>query len=510
MKLSHFYFVTITLLLFLNFQSLAQENHYLPLPKVVCDNAVVLGKIDVSLKDSLGISELQVIAGDPFMDKNESRLYKIKVNDDGTFGAKILMICEGIIGVDIFCNQSFWIGAAPNQTTYIHVFLNKQNQMEIECNSPLGDYPNEIRDAMMYCNEIWNSTQTNEIYTGSFSSFDDFVKVKIDAHNHIKKQLDVSGLTIKGKQWATFTLNLFTVELFFSYLDKYMAAKNDSCKFSTTSNRLDDKLSQPDCYFYNFLKQLNLNDPYYLYAIYYQRIMSEILDNKFFNIPDIDHQPLIIWASTVKDVLKNILGFDNGLFYDMLVASAYYRTIWLKHSLTEAQKKDIDDYFTNRDFVRYLLNESQARLKENERNKSKKVVVVPTPSVQKEHILNAIVEKYRGKVIFIDFWATWCGPCLAAMPDEEEAKEELKQMDDVVYVYLTNTSSSRQKWEAKIQGLEGEHYYLDGASWESAMEQLGFTGIPSYVIYDKSGKLIHKQTMFMGKENMVKWIKELL
>jgi thiol-disulfide isomerase/thioredoxin len=134
-----------------------------------------------------------------------------------------------------------------------------------------------------------------------------------------------------------------------------------------------------------------------------------------------------------------------------------------------------------------------------------------TPSVPKEKIMDAIVSKYQGKVIVVDFWATWCGPCLDAMKKSKSLKLEMKDKN-VVFVYITNPSSPSASWETRIQTIGGEHYYLNEKEWESIShsDKYGFEGIPTYLLFDANGVLKNKITAYPGNEKMQKMIEELL
>lgn len=67
--------------------------------------------------------------------------------------------------------------------------------------------------------------------------------------------------------------------------------------------------------------------------------------------------------------------------------------------------------------------------------------------------------KSKEKVIFIDFWATLCNPCLSAMRESKSVKEEFLDKD-VVFVYIADTSSPRKTREQKISEIKGEHCCL--------------------------------------------------
>ena len=124
-------------------------------------------------------------------------------------------------------------------------------------------------------------------------------------------------------------------------------------------------------------------------------------------------------------------------------------------------------------------------------------------------MIEAILAKHKNKVILIDLWATWCSPCLEAMKEFRSTKSEF-QDKEVVFVYITNTSSPRKLWEEKIKGIGDKHYYLTDAQWEYTMDQFGFDAIPSYLLYNQKGVLISKFTAFPGSGEVKKMINDLL
>ena len=129
--------------------------------------------------------------------------------------------------------------------------------------------------------------------------------------------------------------------------------------------------------------------------------------------------------------------------------------------------------------------------------------------VAPEDILPAILDKYKGKAVLIDVWATWCGPCRMGHKLMAPLKEELKGKD-IEFVYITSPSSPYEDWKNMIGDIPGNHYYLTKEQYNHLLDQYHSNGIPTYAIYDASGKQTYTEIGFPGVETIKEEIEKAL
>ncbi len=111
--------------------------------------------------------------------------------------------------------------------------------------------------------------------------------------------------------------------------------------------------------------------------------------------------------------------------------------------------------------------------------------------VAPENILQTILDRYKGKAVLIDIWATWCGPCLAGHEAMKPIKKQMKGQN-VQFVYVTSPTSPLATWQKMINIIDGDHFYLTREQYNYILEKYKSEGIPTYAIYNTQGEQTYK------------------
>ncbi len=99
------------------------------------------------------------------------------------------------------------------------------------------------------------------------------------------------------------------------------------------------------------------------------------------------------------------------------------------------------------------------------------------------------MKKFKGKVVLIDAWATWCGPCKAQMPFLKEVEEHYKDNDGVAFVGISlDAEKDKQKWLAMIKEKELHGVQLLDSKGLTFGKKYGLVAIPRFLLIDKNGK----------------------
>ncbi|NWJ51622.1 MAG: TlpA family protein disulfide reductase [Bacteroidetes bacterium] len=443
----------------------------------------------------------------------EESKYETNLNKNNQFSINIPLECStAICGFTVVTETNSYgaciIGLEQDKKLQMNIVFDDKGDIKIDVKEGLNLTFNDMMNllkARERFEDLYNWGDFHKMTPKEFAEYE----LTINLKKRINSTIDSLILAKKSKKHLT---NEFNLEYLSGPLFSYKEMAERSFKNRKKENLQSTAYTaiEPDKSYYSFLRQFNLNNPQYLYCYFYAKFMRRFLSIAAFKIPEIKNQPIDEWLRGVKATVQDMVGFNSGLFYDMLAASAYARQFNdERNPLTNKQVENIKKYYKNRneEIAKILLKKNEEIIKIVESNNDLKVNA--TPAVAKEKLIDTIIAKYKGRVVLVDFWATWCGPCVKTMENMKPLKAELKDKG-VVFVYLSNSSSPKPLWEGKIKAIGGEQYYFKADEWEYVMNSFGFESIPSYLIYDKNGILKHKFTSYPSTDKMRKMIEELL
>jgi len=192
--------------------------------------------------------------------------------------------------------------------------------------------------------------------------------------------------------------------------------------------------------------------------------------------------------------IQKVFGIKLGYATDIMTSLELCRTIVVEmtpfsdEKLRTFQKKITTPFLAN--YVELKNNETKARIETSKKMKGS--IVNDVPKISADKLFDAIMEKYKGKVVYVDFWATWCTPCRSGIEQIKPLKDEMAD-ENVAFVYITNQTSPKTTYDNMIPAIKGEHYRVSADEWNVICGMFKITGIPHYVLVGKDGKVINPE-----------------
>jgi len=217
-------------------------------------------------------------------------------------------------------------------------------------------------------------------------------------------------------------------------------------------------------YYYNVERKAKLIFHSTGQIVDYRRIFSDIAKDS--SIP-----------SPYKDLLLHN--------YLNLIANNFSRKDFEKH-FSLFQKRSTDSFLVNDIKARYITD-----LYSLKRLVSDTLFLID--ETKAKYTLTDIIKKNRGKVIYIDFWASWCAPCRAAMSSSGMLRNKYKN-EDIVFMYLSIDDDFTLWNKANIvEGLsQHKSFYILNRESSLFLQKIKLATIPRYLIFNKMGELIYQ------------------
>ena len=306
-------------------------------------------------------------------------------------------------------------------------------------------------------------------------TFDEWRVVCWDEFQDVVKQLDSLNLSTREKEYRRMLIE----QDYLKKLRNFMFVK-ESWKLITDKDSLD-----------MFEQQFTFKDPHAPELTYYRNVTGfyACLSNMFnegkeyIEANGLETSPLGRW------------------FKELDAAHAVMNRVKAKEPVSDSELNALAPEFQAQ------IREVQAQLQqEAEGNKGK---TCDLPEGEPQEWLPKIVAGHKGHFVFVDFWATWCGPCRVGMKEMEQVKDELTARD-VDFIYITDTSSSTDEWLKCVGQHAGDHYIVPQDKKKEMQIPDYDNAIPHYLIYDREGKLAKAIIGWPGLEEMKAKIEDAL
>ncbi|MFZ1703011.1 MAG: TlpA disulfide reductase family protein [Saprospiraceae bacterium] len=124
---------------------------------------------------------------------------------------------------------------------------------------------------------------------------------------------------------------------------------------------------------------------------------------------------------------------------------------------------------------------------------------------------NFTSQSLQGKVLYIDVWATWCGPCIGELPHLENLQEKFKSNSNITFVSIS-IDQNKEPWRKMLvdKNMKGLQLYSEGAWNSEIISNYKINGIPRFIIIDKDGNLVDANALRPSNPNTADVLTKLL
>ncbi len=247
-------------------------------------------------------------------------------------------------------------------------------------------------------------------------------------------------------------------------------------------NNIEQPLFLDEVY-YRFLKKVDHKGLYDLNSSAYRGFLDAFISLKMENIQtatNVLHR--YFYKNRINTIKENLTGNASHYMLAQTFISAYQRgqlydlardvEMFLEADALESYKDVVDKLYK----IASTLRPGQT-----------------APNFQLETIDGQKISfsDLKGKVLYVDFWATWCGPCKTEIEEAQKLKGRFST-DEVVFIYISLDEEKDKdiwKWYIRQNAIEGLHLFTDGAFASEIAKAYNVTGVPTFYLIDKDGKI---------------------
>jgi peroxiredoxin len=400
----------------------------------------------------------------------EQKTFTGKLNEKGIFKMVLFLKKAGSYDLN-HGDERTTMYLTPNDSIYVTLDTKKFDESVKYFGK--GDVQNNylVRQFLHFENNIGSSDFDDKFNSQiAYSNEEEFVafadsvtQLKLKFLNHNKEQLPV---------------------LFYDYLYAEIVFKNATDKINYPQlhyylRRIKDSVVQVKENYYDFYNQLNITNENYLASSYFTRYLSNYIYYKTETKLGRDSTSSFERIQTTKALL-------SGKIQEIEISGQLI-------SMLENESADIiNKYFLiAREEVKDIV------LLANIDSKYKQISALfpgnqsPNFTLKTDKGKMVSLTDFKGKVVYLDFWASWCLPCMMEVTYAKILQDSFAKKD-VVFLYIS-IDANEKDWKNAIEkkGMKGIHFNIDEQT-NLVYKKYAINGIPAYFLIGKDGKIINK------------------
>ena len=251
--------------------------------------------------------------------------------------------------------------------------------------------------------------------------------------------------------------------------------------------------------FKSFNDQLSLNNNELANLTSYRDYLHNYYSAQIVSDEDLAKDYSLNYIKLIADEVKGESLKNSLLYADAKYGITYtsdvqpYFDVFMTASTNEEHKKDIKEKYDK------LIKVSKGQ---------------PSPTFENYENYDGSttsLNDLRGKYVYVDVWATWCGPCKREIPYLKEITEQFKDKDITFVSMSIDNPKDHDKWQEMVaqENLKGVQIFAPNA-WESDFVQdYSILGIPRFILIDKDGMIVNSNAPRPSSEELSVLLKSL-
>lgn len=410
------------------------------------------------------------------------------INNDGTFKIEY----DQYIAQDVNLDQNIGTFVShPGDSIHIDIDLDNKTSFRFT-----GDAARTNSDINKYTSEYYSQY---EKYSYAYSSPDDFKahceNIKAELLNKAMEFNTVIEPNAETKEWIGNYINIEYYSALLQFPFQYSMRNHLTKMWVAPAGFFDMKALE-------HVKTAEiLNSKYYPLALYYQAAY---------------------WWPTQKTTDRPVEQIDViTKINKRLAGNDFFRQIVLGSMINGGMlSNDIENYAKNKGnfepylnwFIKQPLMEHREKIVNDFKNRHAltDATISKLAGTPAQGMIDSIRSIHKGKVVYFDFWSTWCGPCIGEMKQINKMEKALAD-PNVVFVGIC-IDSKKELWE-KFKAeheMPGEQYFATGKQAAAMRQAFKIDGVPRSILMDQNGDIVQSNEYLRAGLTAEKKINRLL